>query len=97
MNDKLLDRLLYMDNLISRKATGCPSQFAKKLSISERTLYRWIAILRNRGICIEYDEGRGSYFYEYKETTTESENRFLTHFSTCRTVNNSSHLKTTTI
>lgn len=70
MTDKALDRLLYMDDLIRRKATGKPSQFAKKLQISERTLYRWIGTLRNRGIFIEYDLHRESYFYS---TTAEKE------------------------
>jgi predicted DNA-binding transcriptional regulator YafY len=66
MNDNSLDRLLYMDDLIRRKATGKPSQFAKKLSVSERTLYRWIGIFRNRGIFIDYDSIRETYYYNQR-------------------------------
>jgi predicted DNA-binding transcriptional regulator YafY len=78
MIDKYLDRLLYMNDLISRKATGTPSQFAKKLNISQRTLYRWIANMRDRNISILYDEERQSYYYSNDNKATKSTDKLYT-------------------
>jgi predicted DNA-binding transcriptional regulator YafY len=91
MFDKYLDRLLYMNDLISRRATGTPSQFAKKLNISQRTLYRWIANMRDRNISITYDEERQSYCYSDDNKETNSTDKlYTTIFSVSRNGSNRS-------
>ncbi len=57
----LLERL---DQLIRLKATGKPSELAKRLGLSERDLYRIIAELRSMEIKIAYCKHRRSYYYE---------------------------------
>jgi hypothetical protein len=57
----LLERI---DQFIRLKATGTPLQFAERLGISERELYRIIADLRSNDIKIAYCKLRCSYYYE---------------------------------
>ncbi|MBR8537573.1 helix-turn-helix transcriptional regulator [Carboxylicivirga sediminis] len=47
--------------LIKRKATGTPEQLAKRLDISESTLYEHIRVLKERGAQIEYCACRQTY------------------------------------
>ena len=65
--------MTYMDHLklikrlhlfIKRKATGCPESLARKLGVSEPTVYRYIRDLRNMGAPIFFDRDRQSYVYE---------------------------------
>jgi hypothetical protein len=53
-----------IDQLIRLKATGSPHQFALRLDISERKLYRIIKNLKDLGCPIVYDNYIGSYKYE---------------------------------
>lgn len=57
---KLLQR---MDDFIRRKATGTPEQFARKLEISESSLYRNLKQLQLLGGEIEYDIVGECYYY----------------------------------
>ncbi len=50
-------------NLIKSKSTGTPSSFASHLNISERTLYRIIEELRDRGADIAFNTARMTYYY----------------------------------
>jgi hypothetical protein len=57
---ELIDRL---DGLIRRKATGKPSELARRLNVCERKTYQLIDILRNLGAPVEYCRHRESYYY----------------------------------
>lgn len=52
-----------IDWLISKKATGSPSDFARKLEISESTLYEYLTIMKELDAPIMYDKNRPSYYY----------------------------------
>ncbi len=58
------DKIDRLDQLIKLKATGSPQQLAKKLDITERTVYRIIKQLKEMGCPISYDKARKSYCYE---------------------------------
>ncbi len=57
-----LDRLIRIERLIELKATGSPCQFAKKIGISESTLYEDLKILKEIGIQIEYSRISQTYY-----------------------------------
>jgi len=57
------NRLDQLHSLIRRKATGTPVQLAKKLSVSERTVFAYISILKNQGAQIKFSRHRQSYYY----------------------------------
>ena len=62
--EKYVTRLLAVDKLIKRKATGQPKELATKLQVSESTVYRILRILKeNMGLSIEYSEKQNSYVY----------------------------------
>jgi predicted DNA-binding transcriptional regulator YafY len=61
---KYVDRLKRMDDLIRRKATGTPEQFAEMLQISPSQLYSDLKEMRQMGAPIQYSETRKSYVYE---------------------------------
>lgn len=58
---ELLERV---DQLIRLRATGCPKEFAEKLEVSERKVYRIIRTLKDMGCPVVYDSYIGSYKYE---------------------------------
>ena len=61
---KYLDRTVQADQLIRLKATGTPQEFARKLNISERSLYRLLDKLKYDFDCpIVYCHLRQSYYY----------------------------------
>jgi predicted DNA-binding transcriptional regulator YafY len=53
---------------IEHKSTGTPEVFAGKLQLSERSLYRILEELKDRGVHIVYNRRRCSYEYrgEYR-------------------------------
>lgn len=59
-----LERLTRIHLLINKKATGPPRQLAKKLSVSERQLYRDLEILKEIGLEYFYDSSISSYYYK---------------------------------
>ena len=61
---KEMNRLEHLDRIIRTKVKGTPEQIAKRLSMSERGLYREIAELRKEGIKIAYCKTRHCYYYE---------------------------------
>jgi predicted DNA-binding transcriptional regulator YafY len=61
-----LHRLEKLDQLIRFQKTGTPKDLAKKMEISERTLYRDIEYLKILGGPIYYSEDEESYYYEEK-------------------------------
>ena len=61
---KLVDRTLRADQLIRMKATGTPKEFAKKLGVSERSLYIFLEELKYDLDCpIAYCYRSRSYYY----------------------------------
>ena len=57
------NRLERLHFFIRLKATGTPKEFAHIMGISERSLYYYMVILRDKGATISYDRTRNSYFY----------------------------------
>lgn len=61
-NKDLVER---MDRLIRLKATGTPEEFASKLNISKRSLFRLLNRLKDIGCPIKYNIYKRCYEYEY--------------------------------
>ncbi len=59
-------RLELADFLISRRSTGRPSKLAKRLGISERTLYDFLEMMKDLGAPICYCKQSESYYYKEK-------------------------------
>jgi len=57
-----LKQLERLDVLIRRQGTGQPRQLAKKLAVSERTVYSLLDALRGFGAEIGYCRRRQSYY-----------------------------------
>ena len=64
---ELLERL---DGLIKRKATGTPTQLAKRVNLSKRTLHDVLGVMESMGAPIQYDLSRRTYFYKYNVNFT---------------------------
>ena len=58
-----LERLDRIVLLIKRKATGSPQEFADKLSISKRTLYNELEVLKVYGARFAFCPERNSYHF----------------------------------
>ncbi|MFK7969077.1 MAG: HTH domain-containing protein [Bacteroidia bacterium] len=54
--------------MIKRKATGRPSELAKRLHTSERNVYKLVKLLKELGGPIYFDTSRDSYCY-YEDVT----------------------------
>ncbi|TAE19911.1 MAG: helix-turn-helix domain-containing protein [Bacteroidetes bacterium] len=59
-----LDKVKRLDKLIRRQGTGTPKEFAKKLKVSEATLYNYLDFLKDMGASIQYCPHRCSYYYK---------------------------------
>ena len=66
MSKELVEKLSYLDILISKKSTGTPKELAFKLRVSERGLYNYINLLKDLGAPIKYCRIRNSYYYTSK-------------------------------
>lgn len=64
MTKEALSRLQRIDYLISIKGTGNPSQLARKMGISKRSVYDYLNLMREFGAPIKYSHERGSYYYD---------------------------------
>jgi predicted DNA-binding transcriptional regulator YafY len=64
MLGKYFSRLETIDHLIKIKGTGSPKQLARRLNISERSIYDYIELLKMLGAPIRYSKTRRSYYYE---------------------------------
>jgi predicted DNA-binding transcriptional regulator YafY len=56
-------RAIYLDDLIRKKATGPPKTLAKKLNVSEATVYRYLNVLKEKGAPIAYSRLKMTYYY----------------------------------
>jgi len=64
MSKQYLSRIQNIDYLIRKKATGSPRQFARKLSISQSTLFKYLGDMKNLGAPIIFCYDRSTYLYE---------------------------------
>ncbi len=63
---KLIEKIRRIERvnaLIRRKATGCPTNLARKLEVSERCVYRVIDDMKTMGFPIKYCRLRETYYY----------------------------------
>jgi hypothetical protein len=60
---KYVERLKRMDDLIGKKATGMPDEFAAKLGICKSMLMINLAELKEMGANVNYDSVRQTYYY----------------------------------
>lgn len=65
---KYITRLKAMDDLIRRKATGTPEEFARKLGIHRSAVMENLKEMKELGAEISYCHIRKSYFYEKRLT-----------------------------
>lgn len=59
-----IEILKRMDRMIRMRSTGTPEDFAGRLSISERSLYNYLAFMRELGAPLQYSRTMESYFYQ---------------------------------
>ena len=65
---KRRQRLQRMFDLIGRKATGRPEVFAKRLDVSESTVYRDLEWFRQVGYALRYNYAKETYEFMEVET-----------------------------
>ncbi|MFD2162278.1 HTH domain-containing protein [Paradesertivirga mongoliensis] len=63
MQIELFLRLEALDFLIRTKSTGTPKSLARRLAISERTLYDSLDAMRDLGAPICYCRSKRTYYY----------------------------------
>ena len=61
---RYIDRLERIDRMIQLRSTGSPVDFAKRLDISKRQLFRTLEILKDYGAPISYSRSLGSFYYD---------------------------------
>jgi len=76
--DKYINRLKQINGLIQRRSTGNPKEFARKLDISERTLYEQLKYLKMLGLPILYNKSLNSYIYCNEDITVQTHTLELT-------------------
>jgi predicted DNA-binding transcriptional regulator YafY len=64
MLKQYFDRLQSIDRLIRKKGTGTPQQFARRLQISERSLFKYLELMKDLDAPIKYSNKKQSYYYE---------------------------------
>ncbi len=60
---KYIERIERMNWLISKSATGAPSDFARKMNISRSLLMEYLKFMKQLGGAIKYDTQAQSYIY----------------------------------
>lgn len=61
---KYVKRIRRLDQLISTKSTGSPSDLAEKLGISRSTIFQNLQEMREIGLEIKYSTTLETYYYE---------------------------------
>ena len=56
--------LQQIDQLIRTRSTGSPKSLARRLDLSECSIYRLIDRLKGQGLPIAYDKSRQTYYYQ---------------------------------
>ena len=62
---KNLERLQKLHLLIQNEQTGPPKELARKLHVSERSVYSLLEELKDYEANIEYDRTRKTYYYQF--------------------------------
>ncbi|MFN7910400.1 MAG: hypothetical protein ACK5QC_01170 [Bacteroidota bacterium] len=62
---KQLERIKYIDFLITSQCASCPDSLSKKLNLTKRQLTNLVKIMKELGAPIEYN--KRSKKYQYKE------------------------------
>jgi predicted DNA-binding transcriptional regulator YafY len=57
------NRISKINYLIKHQITGNPSEFSKKLNLSERRLYELLEQLKLMDVPIKYSKNRMTYYY----------------------------------
>jgi hypothetical protein len=60
----LIQRLRRLDYFIHQKGTGSPASLARKVGISERSLYDYLKLMKDMGAPITYSRDRSTYYYK---------------------------------
>lgn len=60
---RYLSLLLQIDQFIRQKGTGSPPEFARKMGISERSLYEYLKVLKDLGAPVKWSRQDKSYYY----------------------------------
>ena len=55
--------MLDLDHLIHQKSTGSLAECAKKMEVSERSVYEYLRLLRSFGAWIEFSRDLNTYYY----------------------------------
>jgi hypothetical protein len=61
---RYIQRIQHIDDLIRRRATGRPENFAEKVGLRRSALMNYLRELRKLGAPISYCKQRESYFYQ---------------------------------
>ncbi len=61
-----LHRIQSIDRLIRQRSTGCPSELASQVGLSESMLYHYINFMKSSGAPIQYSKRDRTYFYRYQ-------------------------------
>ena len=60
---KYLERIRYIDYLISHKSTGNCDQLSRKLGLSRSSTLEYLRLMKDLGFPISYSRNRNSYYY----------------------------------
>ena len=60
---KIIFILRRMDQMIRLQSTGSPEAFAKRLGVSERSMYNYLNLLKRLGAPIRFSRNQNSYIY----------------------------------
>jgi len=64
MSITFINRLKTINRLVRIKGTGTPKQLARRLNMSESSLYIYLSLLKELGAPIAYSKIMNSYYYE---------------------------------
>lgn len=64
MQVEIFQRISRIDYLIRIKATGSPSELARRLGISERSVYEYLNLMKEFGAPIKFNNFRQTYYYD---------------------------------
>lgn len=62
--EQIFNRIIRLDALIKIKGTGSPKELANRIGVSERSIYKYIQLMKDYGAPIKFSSGKRSYYYE---------------------------------
>ena len=63
----MLNRFQKMIEVIAKEDTGSRKQFAKRLGVSENTLWNYIQVFKEHDIVVKYDRRAKTYLFDIPE------------------------------